>query len=87
MKFDYTVRFKPVDVIINSNFKGNYYICDPIEVGVNRVNILKEAYENNLNMSDNKGGYLLEIDAEYYIGKNISNQIKEYMKNSSSKRR
>jgi len=71
MKFDYTVRCKPVDIIINGNFKGNYYICDPIEVGYNRVNISKEAYENNLNEyeSDNNRGYLLEIDAEYYNGK------------------
>ena len=68
MKFDYTVRCKPVDVIINGNFKGNYYICDSIEVGYNRVNISK-AYENNLNESINKEGYLLEIDAEYYNGK------------------
>lgn len=55
MKFDYTVRCKPVDVIINGGFKGNYYICDSIEVGHNRIN--------------NKEGYLLEIDAEYYNGK------------------
>ena len=55
MKFDYTVRCKPVDVIINGGFKGNYHICDSIEVGHNRIN--------------NNEGYLLEIDAEYYNGK------------------
>ena len=55
MKFDYTVRCRPVDVIINGEFKGNYYICDRIEVGHNRIN--------------NNGGYLLEIDGEYYNGK------------------
>jgi hypothetical protein len=68
MKFDYTVKCKPVDVIINGNFKGNYYICDPIEVGYNRVNISK-TYRSYLNESNNNEGYLLEIDAEYYNGK------------------
>ena len=68
MKFEYTVRCKPIDIIINGNFKGNYYICDPIEVGYNRINISKK-YENNLNDPNNIGGYLLEIDAEYYNGK------------------
>ena len=78
MKFEYTVKCKPVDVIINGNFKGNYYICDPIEVGNNRVNISKTS-ENYLIKSNNYGGYLLEIDGEYYRGKNILNQIKEYI--------
>ena len=68
MKFEYTVRCIPVDVILNGNFKGNYYICDNIGVGKNRINIKN----NNLNenyTNDNDGGYLLEIDAEYYNGK------------------
>ena len=68
MKFEYTVKCKPLDVIINGNFKGNYYICDPIEVGNNRVNISKTS-ESNLIKSNNNGGYLLEIDGEYYNGK------------------
>ena len=68
MKFEYTVKCKPVDVIINGNFKGNYYICDSIEVGNNRINISKP-YEYNLKKSNNNGGFLLEIDAEYYNGK------------------
>jgi hypothetical protein len=68
MKFEYTVKCKPVDVIINGNFKGNYYMCDSIEVGNNRINISKP-YEYNLKKSNNNGGFLLEIDAEYYNGK------------------
>lgn len=55
MKFEYTVKCQPVDVIINGNFKGNYYICEQIEEGYNKFN--------------NNGGNLLEIDAEYYNGK------------------
>ena len=68
MKFEYTVKCKPVDVIINGNFKGNYYIYDSIEVGKYRVNISK-FYESHLNESNDNGGYLLEIDGEYYNGK------------------
>ena len=75
MKFEYTVKCKPVDVIINGNFKGNYYICDSIEVGNNRINISKIS-ENNLKKSNKNGGYLMQ---NIIMEKNILNQIKEYM--------
>ena len=28
MNFSFTSRYHPVDVILNGNFRGNYYICD-----------------------------------------------------------
>jgi hypothetical protein len=62
INFNFTPRCQPVDVVINGNYRGNYYICDKIEVGENRVNISK------MEPSDLYGGYLLEIDglATYY---------------------
>ena len=68
MEFDYTVRCMPVDLILNGNFKGNYYICDEIEIGENRINI--NTIDNNYtNSHNNTGGYLLEVNAEAYIEK------------------
>ena len=62
MELKFTPRCHPVDVILNGNYQGNYYICDKLEVGKNRVDITK------LEPTDNSepnitGGYLLQIDA------------------------
>ena len=58
----YTPACNHVDVIINGDFKGNYLLCDQIEVNENRVEITK------MDNSDAKepeitGGYLIEGDA------------------------
>lgn len=65
MKYDYTVRCNPVDLILNGYFKGNYYICDKITPGKNRLNFKNIKKETD----ENYEGYLLEIDAMYYNGK------------------
>lgn len=61
MEFDYTPRCTPVDVVLNGNFRGNYYLCEEIEVGKNRVNIEKMGV-NDINEPNITGGYLLEFD-------------------------
>ena len=52
MQFKFTPRCTPVDVILNGMYQGNYYVCDKIEVGKNRVNIDKmektDIYEPNI---------------------------------------
>ena len=53
---NFTPKCKPVDVIVNGNFRGNYFICDQIEVKKGRVDI--EENEGD----DISGGYLIEID-------------------------
>ena len=53
---NFTPTCKPVDVIVNGNFRGNYFICDQIEVKKGRVDI--EENEGD----DISGGYLIEID-------------------------
>ena len=62
MKLKFTPRCQPVDVILNGNYQGNYYICDKIEVGNNRVNITKLT-TTDISEPNITGGYLLEIDA------------------------
>ena len=53
---EFTPRCKPVDLIMNGNFKGNYFICDQIEVNKGRIDI------EEISEDDITGGYLIEID-------------------------
>ena len=53
---EFTPRCEPVDLIMNGNFRGNYLICDQIEVNKGRVDI------EEITEDDETGGYLLEID-------------------------
>jgi hypothetical protein len=62
MQLKFTPRCSPVDVILNGNYQGNYYLCDKIEVGKNRVNIT-ELEPTDVTEPNISGGYLLEIDA------------------------
>ena len=39
MKFEYTPRCHPVDVILNGDYRGNYYLCDQREIAKDRLNI------------------------------------------------
>ena len=39
MKFDFTARYIPVDVIMNGDYRGTYYLCDQMDVGEERINI------------------------------------------------
>ena len=53
----FTPRCESVDVIVNGNFRGNYFICDQVEVKEGRVDIEK-ILDNDIS-----GVYLIEIDA------------------------
>jgi hypothetical protein len=55
----FTPRNKPVEVILNGEYIGNYLLIDQVEVGKNRVNIP----ELDANATDISGGYLMEIDS------------------------
>jgi hypothetical protein len=61
MGFDFTVRCNPVDVLLNGDYRGTYFLCDQMEVGKERINIDKmektDTTEPNLS-----GGYFLEVD-------------------------
>ena len=54
---EFTPRCEPVDLIMNGNYRGNYFICDQIEVNKGRVDI------EEITEDDETGGYLMEIDA------------------------
>ena len=56
VELKFTPNCKPVDVIVNGNFRGNYFICDQIEVKKGRVEIDENEGD------DISGGYLIEID-------------------------
>ena len=58
----YTPSCHYVDMILNGEFKGNYLLCDQIEVNKNRVDITK--MDNTcINEPEISGGYLIEGDA------------------------
>ena len=54
---EFTPRCESVDLIMNGNFRGNYLICDQIEVKEGRVDI------EEITEDDETRGYLIEIDA------------------------
>ena len=59
--FEYTPRCLPIDLILNGEYRGNYYICDQIEIGKNRIN-LDKMKETDITEPNITGGYYLEID-------------------------
>lgn len=62
MSMPYTPYAQSVDVLLNGEYKGNYQLCDQIEVNKKRVDIEEMTPQDN---SGNAltGGYLIEIDA------------------------
>ena len=68
----FTVNCKPIDLICNGKYFGNYIICEKIEIKKDKINISK-LNESCINYPEITGGYLLEIDA--YIEKEISKFI------------
>ena len=55
----FTPRCRFLDVIMNGSFRGNYYICDQVEIKKGRVDI---KIANDEDDPDITGGYLIEID-------------------------
>ena len=61
MGFDYVPWSKPVDVIVNGEYKGCYQLSDQLTVDRNRVNIT-EMEPTDIEDELITGGYLLELD-------------------------
>ena len=61
MKMPYTPWSKPVDVIVNGEYKGCYQLTDQITVDRNRVDIT-EMQPTDIEGEALTGGYLLELD-------------------------
>ena len=58
----YTPACSYVDLIINGDFKGNYLLCDQLDVNENRVDISKMD-SSCISEPEISGGYLIEGDA------------------------
>ena len=61
---DWTPRGQHVDVVLNGQFLGNYYLCEQIKVDENRVNIT-EMEATDVDEVAITGGYLMEIDKNF----------------------
>lgn len=61
---DWTPRGQHVDVVLNGEFMGNYYLCEQIKIDKNRVNIT-EMESEDIDEESITGGYLLEVDKNY----------------------
>ena len=67
--YDYVPWSKPVDVIVNGEYKGCYQLSDQITVDKNRVNIT-EMVPEDIEGEALTGGYLLELDG--YASQEVS---------------
>ena len=56
---DYTPRGQFVEVFINGEHNGNYYLCEHIKVDENRVNV------DELDETKTDSGYIMELDVYY----------------------
>ena len=72
---EYTPYCRPVDVVLNGEYKGNYQLCDQVEVNPGRVEI-DEMAPTDIAGDALTGGYLLEVDgyADHEISWFMSNQ-------------
>jgi len=69
MGYDYVPWSKPVDVIVNGEYKGCYQLSDQLTVDKNRVNIT-EMEPTDTEGEELTGGYLLELDG--YASQEVS---------------
>ena len=64
----YTVRGQFVELEINGQHRGNYYLCEQIKIDPARVAITEIKYDKVLGLQDpteHTGGYLMEIDSYF----------------------
>ena len=64
----YTVRGQFVELEINGQHRGNYYLCEQIKIAQGRVDITQIQYDETLGLEDpteHTGGYLMEIDSYF----------------------
>ena len=61
MDEQYTPTQEPVELFLNNDYKGLYFLVDHIKVSSNRVNITEQD-DNETNSDNVTGGWLLEID-------------------------
>lgn len=73
-QMDYTPRGQHVEVVLNGNHLGNYFLCEQIKVDENRVNI----HEIEEGETDVTGGFLIELDTYYDEVNKFKSSIKNF---------
>lgn len=71
----YTPAQQPVELVLNGNYKGIYFVTEQIRIDKDRVNIVEQE-ENNTSPELATGGWLLEID-NYWEDQSIQFQMIE----------
>ena len=61
MEMTWTPSFRPVEVVLNGNYIGLYFLTETIRIDENRVNIY-EQQDRETNTDLIKGGWLVEVD-------------------------
>lgn len=59
--FDFTPRQQPVELVLNGEYEGLYFLTETVRVGKRRVNITEQA-DNETDPELITGGWLVEID-------------------------
>ena len=74
-EMEYTPECKPIDLMLNGEYKGLYNLCEYIDVLENQVDI-KALSRNDIKEPKVSGGYLLEANGFAYLGTNFFNTRK-----------
>lgn len=61
MGMEWTPSFRPVEVVLNGDYFGLYFLTETIRIDENRVNIY-EQQDRETNLDLIKGGWLVEVD-------------------------
>ena len=70
MGLAWTPRQEPVEVVLNGQYIGMYFLLEKINVSKNRVNIVEQK-DNETDLTKVTGGWLLEIDNYWEPGQII----------------
>ncbi|MBE6307100.1 MAG: hypothetical protein E7084_05535 [Bacteroidales bacterium] len=73
---EWTPRGQHVELILNGEYRGNYYLCEQIKVDENRVNI-HEMESSDIEGEALTSGYLMELDNHYDEVNKFKSQIRE----------
>ena len=75
LEMTYTPFCNFIDVIMDGEFQGNYLICDQIEVGKGRIDIVK-MNRSSIDEPEISGGYHLQIDGLSNLEESLFNSEK-----------
>lgn len=65
MGMEYVMKSVPVEVVMNGNYRGLYYLCEHVRVGDNRIEI-DELKEEDVDKDKISGGYLIALNQYNY---------------------